>query len=146
MLLFVIILAGCRSDDGIIPNNSVANHDVWLIDTDDIVNWNSEKDNIQSIDSNTFTTLEGISLGADEMVFAYHYNGVTKLYPVHVMGGHEISNDSIDDHYYAVTFCPITASALTWNRAFNGSVHEFGVSGKLYRNNLVPYDRTTESH
>ena len=62
------------------------------------------------------------------------------------MGGHEISNDLIGDHFYSVTYCPITASALVWNRQFNGAIHEFGVSGKLYRNNLIPYDRSSESH
>ena len=146
LAILVFLLSACRSDENLVPNSNGTDRDVWLIDKDDIVNWDSERDNIQSIDSNVFNSLNGTFFAEDEMVFAYHHNGITKLYPVHVLGGHEISNDSIGDHYYSVTYCPITASALTWNREINGSINEFGVSGKLYRNNLVPYDRKTGSH
>ncbi|MCH8328122.1 MAG: DUF3179 domain-containing protein, partial [Candidatus Marinimicrobia bacterium] len=37
-------------------------------------------------------------------------------------------------------------SALAWNRVINGKATTFGVSGLLYRNNLIPYDRATDSY
>lgn len=61
------------------------------------------------------------------------------------MGMHEIVNDQIGDHYFAVTFCPLTGSAIAWNRRINGRVSEFGVSGHLFNENLIPYDRNDSS-
>jgi hypothetical protein len=44
----------------------------------------------------------------------------------------------------SVTFCPLTGSSLVFDRsAIGGS--ELGVSGLLWRNNLIMYDRETES-
>ena len=146
LITTLFFLAACKTNDDVRPNNNGSDRDVWLIDKGDIVNWNSEKDNIQSIDTNVFTTINNVLMPGDEKVFAYHYDGITKVYPLDIMGGHEISNDSIGFHYYSITYCPITASAITWNRNVNGKINQFGVSGKLYRNNLVPYDRVSGSH
>jgi hypothetical protein len=45
----------------------------------------------------------------------------------------------------AVTFCPLTGSGLAWSRSINGQTTTFGVSGLIYKNNLIAYDRRTES-
>ena len=57
--------------------------------------------------------------------------------PHNVMWVHEIVNlsDGI-----AVTYCPLTGSALAFSRASIGGA-ELGVSGLLYQANLVMYDR-----
>ena len=44
-----------------------------------------------------------------------------------------------------VTFCPLCNTALAFERSLDGTVYEFGVSGVLRFNDLVMYDRQTES-
>ena len=144
--LVALASSGCNRNEEARPRNSSGDNDSWLIEKDEVIHWDSEKDKIQSIDTNEFVAITRSTLQDDDMVFAVHHNGVTKVFPMTVMGGHEIANDSINDHYFALTYCPITGSALSWNRKINGQVNQFGVSGKLYNNNLVPYDRKTGSH
>ena len=139
------LLSGCKKDNSTLNSNS-SDQDVWLVNKEDILNLGTEKDRIQSIDSPVFVPIHDIHLDDDELVLAFHHNGITKVYPLSVMGAHEIINDKIDYYYYSVTFCPLTESALSWNRNINGSVTEFGVSGMLYKDNLIPYDRNTLSN
>jgi len=55
-------------------------------------------------------------------------------------------NDDIGDKSVAVTYCPLTGTAIGWDRMVNGVKTTFGVSGKLYNTNLMPYDRLTDSY
>lgn len=61
--------------------------------------------------------------------------------PHSVLWTHEIVNfDGWDKGRVAVTYCPLTGSSLAFDRdAVDGA--ELGVSGLLFRNNLVMYDR-----
>jgi hypothetical protein len=61
--------------------------------------------------------------------------------PLNIFWWHEIVNLSMNGESLAITHCPLTGSSLTFDRAPQGGV-EFGVSGLLYRNNLIMYDRT----
>jgi hypothetical protein len=45
-----------------------------------------------------------------------------------------------------MTYCPLTGTGIVWDRNMNGNVVEFGVSGLLFRNNLIAYDRKTDSY
>jgi hypothetical protein len=64
---------------------------------------------------------------------------------------HEVVNDSFAPPGYdgpaplLVTYCPLCGSALTAVRTVDGAATDFGVSGLLYRNDLVMYDQSTES-
>lgn len=64
--------------------------------------------------------------------------------PLGIMHHHEIVNLNRGDHHLAVTYCPLTGSALTFDRSVVDDA-ELGVSGILVRNNLVMFDRETES-
>jgi hypothetical protein len=86
------------------------------------------------------------SLGEDELATVVRYNGLTRIYPHRIMEYHEIVNDFIDDFYFTLSFCPLTGTSKVWNRELNGDLTEFGVSGLLFNNNLILYDRSTESN
>lgn len=65
--------------------------------------------------------------------------------PHNILWWHEIANISVEGLNLAVTLCPLTGSSLTFNRSTIGGA-EFGVSGLLFKNNLIMYDRrSTES-
>lgn len=59
---------------------------------------------------------------------------------------HEIINDQIGDQPFCLTYCPLTGSGIAWDRTIDGEAVEFGVSGLLFRNNLIPYDRKTDTY
>ena len=54
-------------------------------------------------------------------------------------------NDVVSGVPVAVTYCPLCFTGIVFDRRVGGDVLEFGVSGKLVMNDLVMYDRQTES-
>jgi len=71
-------------------------------------------------------------------------DGAARAYPLKVLNWHEVVNDTLDGPLL-VTYCPLCGSAVTAVRAVNGEETVFGVSGYLFRNDLVMYDAATES-
>jgi hypothetical protein len=78
-------------------------------------------------------------------VIGIKVDNTVKAYPHQVMDWHEITNDQVANEAVAITYCPLTGTAIGWDREVNGDVTEFGVSGLLFRNNLIPYDRNSDS-
>jgi len=76
-----------------------------------------------------------------DMVIGIFLNGKSKAYPIEVLNWHEIVNDHVGDKAVVVTWCPLTKSGVTFDRNISGEVLEFGVSGMLYKSNVVMYDR-----
>lgn len=72
-----------------------------------------------------------------------------RAYPVRILNFHEIVNDTIplDDVMVpiAVTWCPLCGSGIVFDRRVGDRTLTFGVSGKLADDDLVMYDRETES-
>lgn len=126
----------------------------WLLDRNFIFS-GSIKDGIQSIDQPQFikvTSKEFIdnafykSLDPDELLTALKVGNEIRLYPHRILEYHEIVNDEFGDNAVVISFCPLTGTSRAWNRSIGGVVREFGVSGLLYNNNLILYDRVTNSH
>ena len=63
--------------------------------------------------------------------------------PHNIMYRHEIVNLNRGAQAVVVTYCPLTGSALAFDRGSVGSA-EFGVSGLLYQANLIMYDRQSD--
>ena len=60
--------------------------------------------------------------------------------PLNILWWHEIVNLQVGLTSLAVTHCPLTGSSLAFDRSSVGGA-EFGVSGLLYKNNLMMFDR-----
>lgn len=60
--------------------------------------------------------------------------------PHNILWWHEIVNLDIASSQVAVTYCPLTGSGIVFDRGSVGGA-ELGVSGLLFQNNLVLYDR-----
>ena len=101
------------------------------------------QDGIPSIDDPAFDDAQTADeqLDPDSIVFGLEVDGEARAYPQYILVWHEIVNDRIADQPVAVTYCPLTGTALCFDR---GPV-EFGVSGQLVNSNLIMYDRETES-
>ena len=68
-----------------------------------------------------------------------------RAYPIRILNYHEIVNDTVEGRPVAVTWCPLCASAVVYDRRIDGEALTFGVSGKLADDDLVMYDRETGS-
>jgi hypothetical protein len=82
-------------------------------------------------------------LGPEERVIGIVIEGQPFAIPHRVLWWHEIMNLNVGSTRLAVTYCPLTGSSMAFDRsAIEGA--EFGVSGLLFQNNLIMYDRRTE--
>jgi len=119
----------------------------WLISPDEVFDGGPGKDGIPSVDNPMFESVAQTTyLNPDDLVIGVVYDGVAKAYSHRILDWHEIVNDQIADRYVALTYCPLTGTAVAWNRKFDSGVTTFGVSGKLYNTNLMPYDRASDSY
>jgi hypothetical protein len=80
-----------------------------------------------------------------EPVISLEVGGEAKAYPLQIMTWHEIVNDVVGGVPVAATFCPLCNSAIVFDRRLNGTVYDFGTSGKLRHSDLIMWDRQTES-
>ena len=83
-------------------------------------------------------------LDSDTRVIGFQIDGVAYAIPHNVLWFHEIVNLEVGGESLAVTYCPLTGSSLAFARGRVDNV-TFGVSGLLYQNNLVLYDRNDPS-
>lgn len=139
-----LLIIGC-SDNTTSSNSTNDNFD-WIIPENQVVSGGPGKDGIPSIDNPVFAPVSDIDFIPDERrVIGIKVGNTIRAYPHQILDWHEIVNDEVEDEAVAITFCPLTGTAIGWDREVNGSVTEFGVSGLLFRNNLVPYDRNSDS-
>ena len=82
-------------------------------------------------------------MSGDSRVIGVFLDGEWLAIPHNVMYRHEIVNLSRGSEEVAVTYCPLTGSALAFDRSSVDGA-EFGVSGLLFQANLIMYDRNTD--
>lgn len=145
LILFVISACTNESDN---PPSIINPPEIidWLIPKNEVLNGGVGKDGIPSIDNPQFDLAKDVSSFFDnELVVGYEYDGVLHGYPIPILDWHEIVNDQIEGLSIAITYCPLTGTAIGWERKFGSREFTFGVSGLLYNSNLMPYDRRTNS-
>ncbi len=144
-LLFLLLVFSATScgDDG--ANGSSED---WTIPVEEVFDGGPGKDGIPSVDNPQFESFQSIDyLNDKDLVIGVFRNGIAgKAYPHPILDWHEIVNDNIGDLNFALTYCPLTGTGVSWNRDIDGETTTFGVSGKLYNTNLIPYDRLTDSY
>ena len=101
------------------------------------------KDGIPSIDEPRFWSADeaGDYLDDGDLVVGFYRDGEARAYPQRILVWHEIVNDTVGGEKLALTYCPLTGTALGFKRGDT----ELGVSGKLVNSNLVMYDRATDT-
>jgi hypothetical protein len=104
-------------------------------------------DAIRSIDRPCFESpAEAAPLLPDSsLVVGVERDGEARAYPVDLLSLHEVVNDVVGGQPIAITWCPLCASAVGYDRRVGDRTLTFGVSGYLYRANLVMFDRETGS-
>ena len=116
---------------------------IHSIPLNEILSGGPPKDGIPSIDDPKFIdTVEGNSYVSNEEVgLGLEVNGDARFYPYNILVWHEIVNDTVGGEPVLVTYCPLCATGVVFERRVNGEVQEFGVSGRLWQSNLLMYNR-----
>jgi hypothetical protein len=88
--------------------------------------------------------VEDPTLPGETPVLGVQRDDRARAYPLRVLNHHEIVNDDFAGPI-AVTYCVLCGTGVVVERRVAGEPTVFGVSGKLWRSDLVMYDRSTES-
>jgi hypothetical protein len=117
-----------------------------LIKLDHLVSGGPPPDGIPPIDNPKFQAARDVDWLEDaEPVLSLSVEHETRAYPLQIMTWHEIVNDTVGAVPVTVTYCPLCNSGVAFHRRVVDRLLDFGTSGMLYADNLVMYDRQTES-
>lgn len=108
---------------------------------EDVVSGGVPKDGIPAVGEPQFVDASAASLRDEDIVFGVDRGGTATAYPRQILVHHEIVNDRLDGVPVSVTYCPLTGTAMGFERGDTS----FGVSGDLVNSNLIMYDRATDS-
>ncbi len=81
----------------------------------------------------------------DEVVIGVSLGGEARAYPLSLLVWHELVNDELGGVPILVSYSPLCATGIVFERRARDGVRSFAVSGLLYRSDLLLYDRETES-
>lgn len=117
------------------------------IPLNEIIGGGPPKDGIPSIDDPKFVSVKNAEsfLADAEPGIAVSHEEIDRFYPYQILVWHEIVNDAYNGKRVLVTYCPLCLSGIVFDPVVQGERVEFGVSGKLWENNLLMYDRMTDS-
>jgi hypothetical protein len=124
---------------------------VWaqncIVPSDRLVNGGPGKDGIPALTTpEVVGAKEGDTfLDARDLVLGVVINGEARAYPHAVFWWHEVVNDVLGGKQIVVSYCPLTGSGMVYDPVISGRSLNFGVSGLLFDNNLVMFDRATDS-
>lgn len=104
-------------------------------------------DGIPPIDKPIFESIESADLWLNpyDRIFVYETHEKVYLLPQRIMVWHEIVNMSDEGLKTAITYCPLTGSAIGYFYP-EGQETSFGTSGSLINSNLLMYDRLTNAY
>jgi len=117
-----------------------------LIDKKHIIHGGPPRDGILAISEPKYVTAEEASfMKPVDVVLGFKVGSNTFAYPRHILNWHELVNDKSDGQSFVITYCPLCGSGMAFSSAVGSEQLDFGVSGLLYNNDLLFYDRQTES-
>ncbi len=134
MVLFVVMLAS------IVPAPAMQSGD-------DELHLVLPKDAIHAIDKPEFELVEKANrvMASDELVIGLVGEREQRAYSTWQLDRYEIVNDVFEGRPIAVTWCPLCGTGVVYGRTVGNRTLTFGVSGMLFRDALVMFDRETDT-
>jgi len=123
------------------------NFDIASVPVEKITISGRDKDDIQPVDDPAFGSVTAAlaRFSPETPVIVVELGDTVHAYPLSVLLRHGIVNDVLASRAIAVTFCPLCHTPIVYDRAPDGALLRFGVSGNLYNSNLIMWDDATES-
>ena len=121
--------------------------DTAIVDMDEIMSGGPPKDGIPAIDEPKFVSQAQANEWLDEQepVIVVVESEQARAYPIQILMYHEIVNDTVNGKPLSITFCPLCNASIVFERTLDGTVLDFGTTGRLRKSDLVMYDRQSES-
>ena len=117
------------------------------IPLDEILQGCPSRDCIPSIDDPSFVSVTEANdwLEDKEPGIAFSRGNTHRFYPFLILVRHELVNDTIEGKRILISYCPLCLTAIVFDPIVKGQESEFGVSGLLWKANLIMYDRNTDN-
>lgn len=147
VLMMSLLTLACSSDEIDNFDTTPVDEDVWDIPKAKVIDGGAGRDGIPSINNPKFVGLQDVNYILDtDLVLILNEGEITHIYPHKILDYHEALNDDILGNNTAITYCPLTGTGIGFDGLINGSNTTFGVSGLVYKNNQILFDRLTESY
>ena len=135
--LFIFSFISCSSESEI--------EKIDEINTNNEVKWSINKDDLEGeiglfkvMNSPKFVNVSEIDkLNDSDKVALVSFKNEVRIYPYYYTNYYEVVNDVFDENHIAISYCPITESAICFNRNINGKIYDVIASGYLYKDNMV---------
>jgi len=115
LILSAIYIVSCDSVD------SASTSGEWLIPKDQVFDGGPGRDGIPSIDNPQFTNVNDAPyLKDNDLVIGIRLGATIKAYPHPILDWHEIVNDELNGVKLAITYCPLTGSAIDMEQGGSG--------------------------
>ena len=121
--------------------------DTAIVDMEEIMSGGPPKDGIPALDDPKFVSSGQANdwLDEQEPVIVVVVGEKARAYPIQILMFHEIVNDTLNHKPLSITFCPLCNASIVFDRNLDGTVLDFGTTGRLRKSDLVMYDRQSES-
>jgi hypothetical protein len=144
-VLFVVVIMLSNRSFSLSSDNGFDLTDP-LVPRNEIYHGGPPRDGIASIDHPKFIKANTASFLKDnDRILGLSFNGINRAYPIKILNYHEIVNDKIKGQTIVISYCPLCGSGMAFKPEQSNSDNSFGVSGLLYNNDMLLYDRETQS-
>jgi hypothetical protein len=116
-----------------------------LVEVDEIRHGGPPRDGIPALDAPPHVPVVGAPWPEEEVVLGLELGGEARAYPVSILEWHELVNDELGGRPILVSYCPLCGTGIVFDRRVGGETRRFGVSGLLYRSDLLMFDRESGS-
>jgi hypothetical protein len=147
ILLLSISASACGSAGTGLGSSATPGAANCLIPQSQLVNGGPGRDGIPALNRPPAVPAAGADrfLRPEALVLGVDIGGQARAYPHNVFWWHEIVNDELGGRPIVLSYCPLTGSGMVYDPVIGGQTLNFGVSGLLFDNNLVLFDRATDS-
>ncbi len=146
LLIVCVMFLACNQDEEGNLGSTEVDSNTWDIPIGDVIDGGAGKDGIPSVNAPKFEFIEDIHyIESTDLVLLLNEGEITHIYPHKILDYHEAINDVISSNNTAITYCPLTGTGIGFNGLINGSETTFGISGFVYKNNQILFDRLTDS-
>jgi hypothetical protein len=144
LLLAAVAARGAAQTDGTPVKNGFRLSDA-RVPVQEILPGGPGRDGIPALSDPAVVSAQGAPWNDAETVLGVALGGEARAYPLAILNWHELVNDTLGGRPILVSYCPLCGTGLVFDRVLGEQTRSFGVSGLLYRSDLLLYDRETES-
>ncbi len=116
-----------------------------LMDANTVIRLGSVDFPKQALDEVKTETISNTEWEESNLIMGVAINGEARAYPLAIMMWHQIVNDELGGVPVLVTFCRLCGTGLVYDRVVDNKQLTFGMSGLIYRADILLYDKETNS-